>query len=707
MGNSKTSKTENQQAYINPNPVKLNFTARDGWQSNHGTRVPADEMNQAYANVGNYGIDSVQAMGGTFTDLPTKYNRQPFELMNSVGGHFKDQGIKEITALWRGECGTSYSRQPADVLEANVGKHLDAGVNVFQNFHAMNDINMMSSIPAMVKEKAAERVVEAKVKLALVIQENPNTLERKDKILEEYKSFVREGIECGHEDIYIKNANGVITSPEFMTDIIQMLKQELPEQKIDLHMHNTYGHAPEIYLAAIKAGVDSIDVLPDALSEGTAQMGMSSLLHYIEHSGDDAIKARAPVGYNMEAMKQDEAQQYYTRAKYSATEMVFNAENLNVAEAAGSAGGAISALKSIDGLIPNLSAALNVDEWCDIQKAVYEQKEANRASLGYPTNVTPHELMQDMQAAIDVMVVARGGKAFDQLSAGTIEYLSGQLGRVSSTTDPEIQNRAIKKAIVTMDDDLQAMSSDASGYDAKKSMLNDLQKADESYISGNNEKAIEYPITLPSVYDLESGLDIARKKLDNKAIEPTDDEVLIAAISGETGVKFVMEEIEPLKEPFMPRAVQDGQELHSIAPSIYKIGYIAVELTKVKSGFYGDINGQDERVQILQTQINDEVAHVQDQLKSDGVPSFIARKANNYITQFSNQKGADIVNIPRIDLNEFSSVITINEKLASKSTAANSIVTAWIEKTGNSNNLAPSVEQEEEHEFSELQPDFE
>ncbi len=706
MSNSKMSQTENQQAYINSNPVKLNFTARDGWQSNHGTRVPADEMNQAYANVGNYGIDSVQAMGGTFTDLPTKYNRQPFELMNSVGGHFQDQGIKEITALWRGECGTSYSRQPADVLEANVGKHLDAGVNVFQNFHAMNDINMMSSIPAMVKEKAAERGVEAKVKLALVIQENPDTLERKDEILEEYKNFVREGIECGHEDIYIKNANGVITSPEFMADIIQMLKQDFPEQEIDLHMHNTYGHAPQIYLAAIKAGVDSIDVLPDALSEGTAQMGISSLLHSIAHSGDDAIKARAPVGYNIEAMKKDEAQQYYTRAKYSATEMVFNPENLNVAEAAGSAGGAISALKGIDGLIPNLSAALNVDEWCDIQKAVYEQKEANRASLGYPTNVTPHELMQDMQAAIDVMVVARGGKAFDQLSAGTIEYLSGQLGRVSPTTDPAIQNRAIKKTIETMTSDIETMSSDTSGYNAKKSMLNDLQKADESYTSGNNEKAIEYPITLPSVYDLESGLDIARKKLENKGIEPTEDDVLIAAISGDTGVKFVMEEIEPLKEPFMPRAVQDGQELHSIAPSIYKIGYTAVELTKVKSGFYGDINGQDERAQRLQTQINDEVAHVQDQLKSDGVPSFVARKANNYITQFSKRKGADIVNIPRIDLNEFPSVITINEKLASKSTVANSIASAWTEKISNSKNPAPSVEQEE-HELSELQPDFE
>lgn len=703
MSNSKMSQTENPQAYINPNPVKLNFTARDGWQSNHGTRVPADEMNQAYANVGNYGIDSVQAMGGTFTDLPTKYNRQPFDFMNSVGGHFKDQDIKEISALWRGECGTSYSRQPADVLEANIGKHLDAGVNVFQNFHAMNDINMMSSIPAMVKKEAEQRGVEASVMLGLVIQENPDTLERKEELLEEFENFIRKGLECGHKDIYIKNANGVLKSPEFVTDVIQMIKQKFPEQKVGFHMHNTYGHAPEMSLAAIKAGVDSIDVLPNAFSEGTAQMGMDSLLHYIEHSGDDAIKARAPVGYDMEAIKQDEAQQYYTRAKYSATEMVFNSENLKVAEAAGSAGGAISALKSIEGLIPNLSAALNVSEWSDIQKAVYEQKEANRASLGYPTNVTPHELMQDMQAAIDVMVVARGGKAFDQLSAGTIEYLSGQLGRVSPTADPALQNRAIKKSIETMTDDLQAMSPDASGYDAKKSMLNDLQKADESYSSGNNEKAIEYPITLPSVYDLEPGLDIARKKLENEGVEPTDDEVLIAAISGETGIKFVMGEIESLKEPFMPRAIQEGQELHSIAPSIYEIGYTAVELTKVKSGFYGDISGQDERAQILQTQISDEVAHVQDQLKSDGVSSSVARKANNYITQFSKQKGADIVNIPRIDLNEFSSAVTINENLASKDITENSIASTWSENTRKSNGMAPSLEQEE-HEHDEPQP---
>ncbi|PCJ00931.1 MAG: hypothetical protein COB14_04185 [Alphaproteobacteria bacterium] len=639
--------------YKNPNPVEFNITARDGWQANNGTKVTADEMTAAYANVGNYGVKSVQILGGTYTDFPIKYGRDPEEFAHKIGDHFKDQGIEERSALWRGECGTSYSRQPADVLRANIKMHLEAGVNVFENFHAMNDINMMRSIPAMVKEEADKLGVKAKVKGTITIQENPDTLDRKDEIIEELRQFAHKLVETGHKDFYIKNANGVMTSPEFITDIVQMLKEEFPDQKIGFHMHNTYGHAPQIYNAAIEAGVDSVDVLPDALAEGTAQPGIGSIMHAMKHSGDEAISSRMPEGIKMDEIAKDKSTQYYTRAKYSDTEMAFNPAKRKVAEAAGSAGGAIAALKGIKSVVLPLSSTLKTDNWDIIQDAIYKQKTENRAALGYATNVTPHELMQDLQGAMDVVSVANSGKAFDIMTAGTIEYLSGQLGRVSPTADPEIQNRAIKQAIVTMGAEIEKMSPDAHGYKAKKSMHEDLIASDKLYEDGGLTKAIEYPMTLPDVKDLEPGLPIARDKLIEGGISnPTDMQVLIAAISKE-GAEFVKGNIKPLQDPVMPRLVQKTGELHSVAPQMFEVAYNVVELNKVKIGFYEGVNGQEERISDLKEKISSGVNAVAQILKEQGAIQSVVENAKGQMRRFAGIMGGDVNDVPSIDVSEF------------------------------------------------------
>jgi len=635
-----------KKPYVNPDRVKFNITARDGWQANNGTKVTADEMTAAYANVGNYGVQSVQILGGTYTDFPIKHGRDPEEFANKIGDHYKEQGIEERSALWRGECGTSYSRQPADVLRSNIRMHLKAGVNVFENFHAMNDINMMRSIPAMVKEEAKKLGVEAKVKGTITIQENPDTLARKDEIIEELRQFARKLVETGHEDFYIKNANGVMTSPEFITDIVQMLKEEFPDQKIGFHMHNTYGHAPKIYNAAIKAGVDSVDVLPDALAEGTAQPGISSIMNTMKHSGDEAISSRMPEGIKMDEIAKDQPTQYYTRAKYSDTEMAFNPAKRKIAEAAGSAGGAIAALKGIQSVFLPLSSTLKTDNWDIIQDALYKQKTENRAVLGYPTNVTPHELMQDLQAAMDVVSVTNGGKAFDIITGGTIEYLSGQLGRVSPTANPKIQNRAIKQAIATMGDEIERMSPDTHGYKAKMSMYEDLIASDKLYKEGGLTKAIEHPMTLPNVEDLEPGLPIARDRLIEGGIpNPTDKQILIASISKE-GVEFVKGNIKPLQEPEVAKVTKEGEAFYDIAPLMYKVVYDAVEIKKSKAGFYQGVNGLDERVENLERQIKEGLNIIQEELKT----KVNVQVCNFMINKFAKERGADIKDIPLLEL---------------------------------------------------------
>ena len=608
----------------NSNPVEINITARDGWQSNHGMNITADDFIESYANAGNYGVASVQTEGGTTEDLNTKKGRDPAQYMKAVGAHFEKAGVEQ-TSLIRGEVGSSYTRQPYDVLKAIIKRQAETGVNVLQNFHAMNDINMMRGVTKATDELVEEHGYDLRVQGGITIQQNPDTLERKAEILEGYKQFASELVEAGHDGFYLKSANGVITDPDFMADVVTMLKEEFPEQKIALHMHNTYGHVPKIALAAIKAGVDSVDVLPDPLAEGTAQMGISSLMHAIDHSGDEEIIARRP-NINLDEIAKDEEAQYRVRASMSKYEMPFKPDRLKLAEEAGSAGGAISALKGISSIRRGVAHAIGVDadDWGSIQAAIYKQKTANREALGYPTNVTPHELMQDLQAAHDVVAVAGGGKAFDFIAPSTAAYLTGALGRVSATVDKDLQGRALE------------------------------------------QEGLSEVIKLVPIEEMEPGLPKAKQALIDTGVEnPTDDQILNAAISGQGGVDLAAGRIEPQPQSQLLRIQQEGGALHEVAPLMFKVAYSAVELTKVKSGFYDGVNGQDERIKSLETEMAETMSAIEERLNEHGHNSSTARKARSYMITFATKMGADNADVPRLDHTQFpSGPVTTNPALS-------------------------------------------
>jgi len=594
-------------------PVEINITARDGWQSNHGMNVTADDFVSAYEHAGEYGVKSFQTEGGTTEDLNTKKGRDPAVYMKTVGDHFKQAGVEQ-TSLIRGECGSAYSRQPYDVLKATIKRQADNGVNVLQNFHAMNDINMLRGVTKASAELVEEHGYDLRVQGGITIQQNPDSLERKDEIIEEYRQFAHELVDAGHEGFYLKSANGVISDPEFAADVIRMLKDEFPEQDVALHMHNTYGHVPKVAVAAIKAGVDSIDVLPDPLAEGTAQMSVTSLLHAIDHSGDEEVIARRPVGLNMDAMAQDQDAQYRVRASLSKTEMAFNPERLKLAEDAGSAGGAISALKGIASIRRGVAHAIGVDadDWDSIQSAIYKQKAANREALGYPTNVTPHELMQDLQAAHDVVAVAGGGKAFDVIAPTTAEYLTGALGKVSATVDKDLQARALE------------------------------------------QNGLTEVMTLPPIEELEPGLPKAKEALIAAGVEnPTDDQILNAAISKQDGINLATGRKEPQAPAQLLRAQQEGGPLYDVAPMMFKVVYDSVELTNVQSGFYDGIGGMDERADKIKEEMESTVQDIEDTLRERGADRQVARKAFSYMNTFAMNLGADSKSIPKLDVSSF------------------------------------------------------
>ncbi len=665
---NKVKKLREQEAYVNPNPVVAKLVPRDFYQSTNGHKQSADDFVNEYKNVANYWdedavkagqtVKSVQVAGGARQGLTNKNGMDCMEDLRQTVGHFRDAGVQEIGALWRGDCGTSYSRLHEDTLRKNIRKHLEAGVNTLQNFNGMNTIEMMESAPRLLKQEAKKLGVEAKAIGTICIQQNPDTLDRRDEVLGEMLMHATDLVKTGHQDFYLKCANGVLEDEDFVAEAVQMLKKEFPEQKIGLHMHSTYGYAPKIAEAVTAAGIDSVDVQVDAHAEGPAHMALGIFQHTLEHSSNESAKSRAPVGLNLDEISKDDALRYANRLRYAQYEMSFDLDSVVIAEQAGAAGGAIGSLKGIDGLVRNVSSAIKVDEndWESIRNAVYKQVSKNASSFGYATNVTPYQLMQDLQGAMDA---SSSADDFHFMANETVEYFSGQLGNVSSTADPHIQNKAIKQAIVGKQAQLDKMSNGDQGYDALQQMVSDLKQADKLYEDGKITRAIRQPMRLPRVKDLPKP--IAEQELKAAGVSnPTDDQILNVEVNKAEGLKFAKGEMPAFVAPQWPEMMEEGGALRDVAPLISQIGFDAVELHKHTAiGFYEGMNGVDERIAILEERIETNLEDIADYLNDNKAYAHVWEAAQNAIHDFCEQRGADPDDVP--ELSAYAPEMLVNE----------------------------------------------
>ena len=589
----------------NKNPVEANLTLRDWAQSNHGTNITAEDFIAAFEHVLHYDVNTYQTAGGTFHDLLIRKGWNPFEFNRIIGNHFKDL---TQTALVRGECGFGYSRQPLDVLGSSISRYAMGGINIFHNFSPMNDINIMRGVPIIVNKLHEDMGLDVYAQGGIVIQENPNTKSEQIKILSGIYSFARDLLLSGHKDFYLKNANGILR-PDFVFELVQGLNERFDE-KVYLHMHNTYGLAYENYMAAAEAGVTGLDFLPHVLAEGTAQPSLETYKYAALKSKNQIVIDRIPV-LSLDSMNKDRDAQIVLRATNSKFEMPYSPEKLAIAKDAGSAGGAISALKGMDSVIRPLLHLFETDDFNTVQVAIYEQKAKNREDLGYPSNVTPLELMQDVQAAIDVMSIANGGEAFDLLGPITLDYLTGALGKVSDTVNPSLQKRAL------------------------------------------DYRGLDHVVILNSIEDLEPGLPSVRASLVNAGINATKDDVAIVASSGDDGLKLVNGDVKSQQAVPLLMDQQKGGDLYEVAPSMFRVAYAAVELTRLRGGFYSGVNGLDERADYLEYDMMQEINDIAKKLADGKYDSSVVAKANRYISALASGLGADSKHIMNIDMKNF------------------------------------------------------
>jgi len=248
-------------------PVTFNNTVlRDGHQSLAATRMSTEQMLPAAPILDELGFSGLETWGGATIDSCLRYlNENPFDRLRILK---KAAPKTPQIMLLRGQNIVQYTSFPDDVVEAFVRVNAAAGQDVFRVFDALNDTrNLATAIKTVIDCKKHARG-------EICYTTSPvHTIE----------AFVSMGIELekmGCHSIGIKDMSGIMT-PKIAYDLVKELKSKLGIP-IVLHTHDTAGLGAAAYLAAIDAGVDTIETSIAPFANGTGQPDTVRMLALLE-----------------------------------------------------------------------------------------------------------------------------------------------------------------------------------------------------------------------------------------------------------------------------------------------------------------------------------------------------------------------------------------------------------------------------------------
>lgn len=255
-------------------------TFRDAHQSLLATRMRTKDMLQI-ADKMEQGIPelfSLEMWGGATFDVAYRFlNEDPWERLSKLR---KKMPNTLFQMLFRGSNGVGYENYPDNVLEKFIQVSAQNGIDVFRIFDSLNWIPQMEKSIQYVRDN--NKIAEATICYTGDLNDPSQTKYTMDY----YKKMAKELEQVGAHIIAIKDMAGLL-KPHAAYRLISELKETV-DVPIHLHMHDTSGNGVYTYGAAIRAGVDIVDVAQSALSGKTSQPSMGSLYYALENT------ARAP-----------------------------------------------------------------------------------------------------------------------------------------------------------------------------------------------------------------------------------------------------------------------------------------------------------------------------------------------------------------------------------------------------------------------------
>jgi pyruvate carboxylase len=398
-------------------------TMRDAHQSLLATRMRTYDIAavaESYA-IGLPQLLSLECWGGATFDVSMRFlTEDPWERLALV----REKVPNILTQmLLRGANGVGYTNYPDNVVRHFVRQAADAGVDVFRIFDCLNWVENMRV--AMDAVGDAGKLVEGAICYTGDILDPV----RVKYSLKYYLALAKELEKAGCHVLGLKDMAGLL-KPAAARVLVKALKEEIG-LPIHLHTHDTSGISAATILAAVEAGVDTIDAAMDAMSGATSQPCLGSLVEALRDTERDT-------GLDPEAIRLISFYWEAVRAQYAAFEsdLKSGASEVYLHEMPG---GQFTNLKE-------QARAVGLEtRWHEVAKAY----RAANDMFGDIVKVTPSsKVVGDMA----LMMVAQGltpGDVIDprceiSFPASVVEMLRGDLGQPPGGWPPELQSKVLK-----------------------------------------------------------------------------------------------------------------------------------------------------------------------------------------------------------------------------------------------------------------------
>jgi pyruvate carboxylase len=398
-------------------------TLRDAHQSLFATRMRSHDMEAVAPHLARLlgGLLSLECWGGATFDVALRFlNEDPWERI----GRLRDLVPNVcLQMLLRGRNLLGYEPYPDEAVRAFVFEAVDAGVDIFRIFDALNNVDPMRAAIAATVEAGA--VAEG------AICYTGDVLDPGERLytLDHYLRVAEQLVDAGVHILAIKDMAGLLRAPAAATLITRLRREfDLP---VHLHTHDTAGGQLATYLAAIDAGVDAVDGAAASMAGMTSQPSLASIVAATDHT------ARA-TGIALESLLEIEPYWEAVRTTYAPFESGLRAPTGRVYRHQ-IPGGQLSNLRQQAG-------ALGLGDRFEEVELAYER--AN-ALLGDIIKVTPtSKVVGDL-----ALFVVSGGIDWDELAsqperfdlpASVFGLLRGDLGEPAGGFPQPFTERALR-----------------------------------------------------------------------------------------------------------------------------------------------------------------------------------------------------------------------------------------------------------------------
>ncbi len=256
----------------NSKPIHYTDTTfRDAHQSLLATRMRTYDMLQVAEGFGRRVNDcfSMEVWGGATFDVCMRFLKEcPWKRLELIREAVPNTLLQ---MLLRGSNAVGYAAYPDNLIEQFIIKAWETGIDVFRIFDSLNWVENMRFSIQTVRDKT-NAIAQACICYTGDISD-PN---EQKYTLAYYVDLAKELESAGAHMIGIKDMAGLL-KPSAATVLVKALKKAV-NIPIHLHTHDTSSIQSTMYLKAIEAGVDVVDVALSSMSGLTSQPNFNSMV---------------------------------------------------------------------------------------------------------------------------------------------------------------------------------------------------------------------------------------------------------------------------------------------------------------------------------------------------------------------------------------------------------------------------------------------